>query len=244
MSSTMTLIAAAGLIALSTAQAQTGERAFMNVAPSAVVAQRFGVIDPARPAGAPGLDLAGERVLLGRVLGWTESTTRGDARDTPIDGVRALLGRSISASSTIERSSFVAAVRGSAGGEASGDAEFGPAQPAGSAAPFVLSLGARGDQSAILFTRRSGTPLGVGRYRISDQGDGAGEILALVMTGSASHPTGVFRGRSGWLVVAEASDRRLTGRFHIDAVGILATAPELEDRPVTATGSFSALAVR
>jgi hypothetical protein len=243
MSSTTTLIAAAGLIALSTAQAQTGERAFMNVAPSAAVAQRFGVLDPARPAGAPGLDLAGERALLGRVRS-TESTTRSDARHTPIDGERALLGRSISASSTIERSSFVAAVRGSAGGEASGDAEFGPAQPAGSAAPFVLSLGARGDQSAILFTRRNGTPLGVGRYRISDQGDGAGEILALVMTGSASHPTGVFRGRSGWLVVAEASDRRLTGRFHIDAVGILATAPELEDRPVTATGSFSALAVR
>ncbi|MGH7579990.1 MAG: hypothetical protein ACREM9_07445, partial [Gemmatimonadales bacterium] len=46
----------------------------------------------------------------------------------------------------------------------------------------VVSLGGRGNQNAILFSRASGTPLGVGRYHISDRGDGTDEILALVMT--------------------------------------------------------------
>jgi hypothetical protein len=54
----------------------------------------------------------------------------------------------------------------------------------------------------------------------------------------------VFHGRSGWLVVTEASDNRLTGRFHFDGVGFLAAEPELEDRPMIATGSFSAIAVQ
>jgi hypothetical protein len=48
-------------------------------------------------------------------------------------------------------------------------------------AGFIVSLGVRGHQSAILFTRLSGIPLGVGRYRISDGGNGADEVLALVI---------------------------------------------------------------
>jgi hypothetical protein len=82
----------------------------------------------------------------------------------------------------------------------------------------------------------------VGRYRISDRGNGGDEILALVMTGLSTSPTGVFRGRSGWLVVTAASDHLLTGRFEVDGVGFLAAEPGMEDRPVSVTGSFSATA--
>jgi hypothetical protein len=91
-----------------------------------------------------------------------------------------------------------------------------------------------------MFTHTGGTPLGVGRYRISESGDGADEILALVMTGPATNPTGVFRGRSGWLVVTAASDRLLTARFEVDATGFLAAEPEREDRSVNVSGWFSA----
>jgi hypothetical protein len=34
---------------------------------------------------------------------------------------------------------------------------------------------------------------------------------------ASTHPTGVFRGESGWLVVTAASDRLITGQFHADA---------------------------
>ena len=109
-----------------------------------------------------------------------------------------------------------------------------------SSAAFVLSLGVCGEQSAVLFTRRSGTPLEVGRYRISEGAAGENEILALVMTGSSTRPTGVFRGQSGWLVVTEASAQLTAGQFEIDAVGFTAAQPEQEDRQVNVTGSFSA----
>jgi hypothetical protein len=244
MFSTLKLIAAAGLISVSTAQAQTAERALLSAGPSTAMAQRFST-GSTWLGEAQGFGVDGERALLGRVGNAAEATDHTDVPDTSIDGTRALLGRPISARITsAERSTFVAALRGSAAGEASGEAEFGSVSADRASSPFVLSLGARGDQSAVLFTRPSGTPLGVGKYRISNHADGADEIRALVMTGSATKPTGVFHGRSGWLVVTEASDNRLTGRFHFDGVGFLAAEPELEDRPMIATGSFSAIAVQ
>jgi len=140
-------------------------------------------------------------------------------------------------------SSFRAEIRGAVATSASGDAEFGAVQnPDRSPGAFVVSLGVRSDQGAILFTRTNGTPLGVGRYRISEAADGADEILALILTGSASRPTGVFRGQSGWLIVTEASERLLAGWFQIDGVGFRAAEPERDDRRVSATGSFSAAA--
>jgi hypothetical protein len=140
-------------------------------------------------------------------------------------------------------SSFRAEIRGAVATSASGDAEFGAVQnPDRSPRAFVVSLGVRSDQGAILFTRTNGTPLGVGRYRISEPADGADEILALILTGSASRPTGVFRGQSGWLIVTEASERLLAGWFQIDGVGFRAAEPESDDRRVSATGSFSAAA--
>jgi hypothetical protein len=141
------------------------------------------------------------------------------------------------------RSSFRAAVRGDVISNASGEAEFGAVlNPDRSSGAITVSLGVCGEQSAILFTRRSGTPLAVGRYRISERANGADEILALVLTGSATRPTGVFRGESGWLVVTEASGRFTAGQFQIDAIGFTAAEPGREDRHVNAAGSFSATA--
>jgi hypothetical protein len=139
--------------------------------------------------------------------------------------------------------SFRAEVRGDVTSSASGEAEFGAVpNPDRSSGAFVLTLGVCSPQGAILFTQRNGTPLGVGRYRISEGGNQPDEILALVLTGSPTRPTGTFRGESGWLVVTAASDRLLTARFQVDAVGFLAAEPNREDRRVNVAGSLSAAA--
>ncbi len=169
--------------------------------------------------------------------------------DAPIDGSRALLGNSplalpVGPESPERQSSFRAEVRGHVTSDAWGEAEFGTIHAVDeSSVTFVLSLGVCGEQSAVLFTRTSGVPLAVGRYRISESANGADEILALVLTGSPTRPTGVFRGESGWLVVTEASDQLIAGQFEIDAIGFTAADPEHEDRRVNVTGSFSATTV-
>ena len=139
-------------------------------------------------------------------------------------------------------SSFHAEVRGDVTSTASGEAEFGAVQNPdhASGGAFVVSLGVCGEQSAILFTRRSGAALAVGRYRISAGAEGENEILALVLTGSPTRPTGVFPAEAGWLVVTAASDRLIAGQFQIDAIGFVAAEPQREDRHVNVTGSFSA----
>jgi hypothetical protein len=250
MYSTLKLLAAAGLIAVSTAAAQTPERALLSSTLSGFGIARSSTPGVSARAGvAPLIRVAGEQALLGRIHNSTAPKDQHGVTEVPIDGARVLMGRWASAASIASdrkatRSAFIAALRGTDAGSAMGKAEFGSV-PSGntSSSAFVVSLGSRGNQSAILFSRASGTPLGVGRYHISDRGDGTDEILALVMTGSATNPTGVFRGRSGWLIVTAASDRLLTGRFHVDGVGFVAAEPEVEDRPMIATGSFSATAV-
>jgi hypothetical protein len=147
----------------------------------------------------------------------------------------------IGSQGTTAPSSFRAVVRGDVTGTASGEAEFGAVQnPDRSPGAFVVSLGVCGEQTAILFTRRSGAALDVGRYRISAGADDENEVLALVLTGSPTRPTGVFSGEAGWLVVTAASARLTAGQFHIDAVGFTAAGPRREDRHVNVTGSFSA----
>ena len=132
-----------------------------------------------------------------------------------------------SSSSVSSPSSFHAVVDGDVTSTASGEAEFGAVQnPDHSSGAFVVSLGVCGEQSAILFTRRNGAPLDVGRYRISSGADGENEILALVLTGSPTRPTGVFPGESGWLVVTAASDRLIAGRFQLDAPALSLPSPK------------------
>jgi hypothetical protein len=169
-----------------------------------------------------------------------QAPERTASRDIPDQVASRILGHAALPS---VRPFFRAELRGDLATSASGAAEFGAIRATdGSSAAFVISLGVCGNQSAILFTRRSGTPLGVGRYRISQAADGADEILALVLSGSATRPTGAFRGESGWLVITAASDRLITGRFELDAIGVLASESQREDRDVSVTGSFSATA--
>jgi hypothetical protein len=250
MYSTLKLLTAAGLMAVSTADAQVPERPLLNSTPTGFsIARSFSAAGSARTGAAPLVRIAGEQALLCRVHNSIVPTDRHGVTEAPIDGARALMGRWAPAASTASdgkasRSAFIAALSGTDAGSATGEAEFGPV-PSGNApsSALVVSLGGRGNQSAILFSRASGTPLGVGRYHISDRGNGTDEMLALVMTGPATNPTGVFRGKSGWLIVTAASDRLLTGRFHVDGVGFVAAEPEVENRPMIATGSFSATAV-
>jgi hypothetical protein len=246
MYSTIQLLAAAGLIVASTAHAQAPERALLSrMQPGYGVAERFIPAGSARVHPTRSI-AAGERALLGQVD--HRPIDPGHFTDAPIDGAGALLGRRPSRISLVPdgragRSSFRADVRGDVITSASGEAEFGAVEAVDdTSSGFVVSLGVRGSQSAILLTRMGGAPLDVGRYRISDRGNGADEVVALVMTGPPTSPSGVFRGRSGWLVVTAASDGLLSGRFHVDGVGFLAAEPRMEDRPVSVTGSFTATA--
>jgi hypothetical protein len=249
MYSTLKLLTATGLIAVTTADAQAPERALPSSTPTGLSIDRsFSAGGSAQTGSVPVVRVAGEQAPLGRIPHPVVPKDQHGVTEAPIDGARALMGRwasaaSIASEGKASRSAFIAALSGTDAGSATGEAEFGPV-PSGTApsSAFVVSLGGRGNQSAILFSRASGTPLGVGRYHISDRGDGTDEILALVMTGSATNPTGVFRGKSGWLIVTASSDHLLTGRFHVDGVGFVATEPEVEDRPMIATGSFSATA--
>ena len=153
---------------------------------------------------------------------------------------RALMNNALAGGAEMH-SSFRAEIRGDVATSAWGDAEFGALQnPDRSSGAFVVSLGVCGEQSAILFTRRSAAALDVGRYRISPSASNENEVMALVLTGSPTRPTGVFSGEAGWLVVTAASAGLTAGQFHIDAVGFTAAEPRREDRHVNVTGSFSA----
>ncbi|MFL5402800.1 MAG: hypothetical protein ACJ8BF_08295 [Gemmatimonadales bacterium] len=211
-----TFLFVAGLALASAAQAQTPYKTIMNHI----------AVDYAT-AGAP------------------SGTATDQVEATPgplINGERALVGRIEKDDVQIgSRSSFHTEVRGDITSNAWGKAEFGAIDAVDeSSATFVISLGVCGEQSAVLFTRRNGAPLAVGRYRISEPTESGDEIMALVLTGSPTRPTGVFRGQSGWLVVDGASDQLIAGQFEIDAVGFTAAEPEHENQHVSVTGSFSA----
>ena len=139
------------------------------------------------------------------------------------------------------RPAFSAEIAGDVSTRATGEARFGVTPGAeGAPAVFTISLGADGEEGSVLFTRRSGVRLSPGTYQVSDRADGSDDIRALVMTGSATRPTGVFQGKSGSLVITSASDTEIRGTFQVEARGFLAAHPEAEDRPVTVAGSFSA----
>jgi hypothetical protein len=138
-------------------------------------------------------------------------------------------------------SAFRADISGAVAASLAGEAEFGvPEGAAGSGT--VVSLGVRGGQSAILFTRTVDVPLAVGRYPITDFGGQMDEVVALIVTGQSTSPKGVFRGQSGWLEVISVSEDWVTGRFQVDGVGFLAATPDVEDRRITVTGTFAAIA--
>jgi hypothetical protein len=139
-----------------------------------------------------------------------------------------------------ELSSFLGELHGDFHASLHGTARFGAVEGRAGATMFTLSLGADGATGSVLFTRRNGARLTPGTYPISGRDDGTDEIRALVMTGSATRPTGVFRGQSGYLIVTSATDNVIRGRFEVAATGFLASDPADESRPMKATGMFTA----
>jgi hypothetical protein len=138
-----------------------------------------------------------------------------------------------------ESSSFFAELHGNLHASPRGTARFGAVEGAGTT-KFTLSLGADGPDGSVLFTRTNGARLTPGTYAISGRDNGTDEIRALVMTGSATRPTGVFRGQSGYLIITSATDNVIRGRFQVAATGFLASDPADESRPIKATGMFTA----
>lgn len=148
---------------------------------------------------------------------------------------------SVSARPAAVRPAFRAEIVGEVSARPAGAARFGVTGGSGGVpGVFTISLGADGEEGSVLFTRRSGARLSPGVYRVSDRADGTDDIRALVMTGSATRPTGVFQGRSGSVEITSASDSEIRGSFQIEAAGFLAAEPRIEGRPVSVSGSFVA----
>lgn len=120
-----------------------------------------------------------------------------------------------------------------------GAAEFGSgASSPADRAPFVVTLGADSPTGAVLFTRPGGTRPEPGVYRIGVAGEGA--VHAMVVTGSPTQPTGVFRAHSGTLTVTESRGDFMAGYFEMEAVGFEAANTADEDRELTVRGVFTA----
>ena len=152
-----------------------------------------------------------------------------------------LLVLSLATFTSSSTSSFVGLVTGSLHTEMHGDATFGVVDGRGVApSVFTLSLGANGRDGSILFTRPSGTRLVPGTYAISRREDGSDDLRALVMTGSAEHPTGVFRGEAGTVTITSVTDNLIRGSYRVKATGFVASDPADEHRPIVASGGFTA----
>lgn len=106
---------------------------------------------------------------------------------------------------------------------------------------FTLALGADSASGSVLFTRTDAGRLFPGTYSVGGRDDGTDEIRALVVTGTAAHPTGVFRAQSGQLIVTSTDDNVIRGRFKLDATGFVSSAPDDETRRIEAVGMFTAV---
>jgi hypothetical protein len=122
-----------------------------------------------------------------------------------------------------------------------GTATYGVVESPDGPQVFALSLGGDGASGSVLFTRTNAGRLFPGTYAVGGRDDGTDEIRALVVTGTATHPTGVFRGQSGYLIVTSADDNVIRGRFKLDATGFVAAAPDDETRRIEAVGMFTAM---
>jgi hypothetical protein len=132
----------------------------------------------------------------------------------------------------------VAELRGAATATLTGPAEFGRVRGM-LQAPFVITLGARADDGAVVLTRWDGSRPWAGEYRITPDSSADG-IQALIVTGSVERPTGVFRATDGLVSITSSSLRHMAGRFELHAVGFLAADPDREDRELQVRGSFTA----
>jgi hypothetical protein len=120
----------------------------------------------------------------------------------------------------------------------SGSAEFGNGAPEAAQAPFVISLGSQSSAGAVIFTRPEGGRLEPGTYALGVEGPG--NLQALVVTGSPTHPTGAFHARTGLLTITRSDADLIEGRFDIAAVGFEASDPADEGKELVVHGVFTA----
>jgi hypothetical protein len=141
-----------------------------------------------------------------------------------------------------EPSWFLAELHGDLHVSPRGEAQFGVLETSkGGPIVFTLSLGAHGSDGSVVFTRINTGRLVPGTYPVGGKDDGSGELRALVVTGTAKKPTGVFRGHSGYLIITSADEKVIQGRFRVNATGFLASDPDDESRPMRAAGMFTAI---
>ena len=142
------------------------------------------------------------------------------------------------------RSSFQAHTSGAASLALLGSAQFGSVGE-GAESVFTITMGATSPTGAIVITSRSGAPRTPGTYLL---GEDPGYLQALVVTGSPTQPTGVYRARAGMVTISSTRDdvagglAAMEGRFEIDAVGFEAANPAADDRPLAVRGTFAAAA--
>lgn len=140
-----------------------------------------------------------------------------------------------------DSSSFLAELHGDVHASPRGKASFGTVEGRDASGDiFTLMIGTEESTGSVLFTRTRGDRFVPGTYAITGRDDGSDEIRALVLTGTATSPTGAFQGRSGYLIITSATDELIQGRFQVEAQGFLASNPDDESRPMQATGMFTA----
>jgi hypothetical protein len=175
-----------------------------------------------------------------RIVGRYELTAVGFlASDPEVENREITVRGGFSAERAEAASLFEATISGAAATVARGAAEFGEVG-LDRERSFSLTMGAYAEQGAIVLARNGGGRPGVGIYRVTPSVTRAGEFHGLVVTGSPSHPAGVFRVERGTMSVTASSAERISGTFEFQATGFLAADPAREDRRVTVSGSFTA----
>ncbi len=106
-------------------------------------------------------------------------------------------------------------------------------------AEFSLELGSTSPEAAVLFATTSPGPSKPGIYPVDDE-PGSPALHALILTGSPTRPTGVYRARSGMLTVRMAGGGQMEGSFELQAGGFTAEDPMNERVMISAAGTFLA----
>ena len=119
---------------------------------------------------------------------------------------------------TRARPSFTADLSGDVVATIAGHATFSRSGPSGVPA-LDLGLGLLGVQGAVLFTLSNDSRPARGSHRVTRRRDGRDRLRARVVLGPLERPLAELRARSGRLTIISATDRRITGRFVLSAVG-------------------------
>jgi hypothetical protein len=167
-----------------------------------------------------------------RAVGFLAADADNEDREITVRG-------GFSAEPSIRSAEFEATVRGAITTPVRGAAEFGDIGPSDDR-HFSLTMGAYSEQGALLLSRGGAGLPAVGVYQLSDATRESSGFHGLVITGSPSRPSGVFRIQRGTMTVTQSNPSLISGTFELRAMGFLASDPSREDREVTMTGSFAA----